>query len=194
MMNASTIVTLSRPAPLPSRIRYTPMPPTMSAIEQDERAGVGDDVADVEPGRDQIVGNVVPVLLRVDPLGADPHDHVARKRDGQQRPVPEPEQLRVAFRERERAPAREKAADQDRRSDDVHEEREVPAVRAHGCDDAHAHAPGFQIMSMRISTTTIEARVCMSRPVDVRLTASSSAFGPACPADASSCAFVGPSM
>ncbi len=161
---------------------------------QEDRAGVGDDEADVEPGRDQVVGHVVPVLLRVDPLGADPHDDVARERDGQHRPVAEPEQLRVPFRERERAPARQEAAGQDGRSDDVHEEREVPAVGPDGGDHADAHAPGFQIMSMTISTTTIEASVCMSRPVEVRLTASSSAFGPVSPAAASSCAFLGPSM
>jgi hypothetical protein len=38
----------------------------------------------------------------------------------------------------------------------VQEEREVPAVGADGGDDAHA--PGFQIMSSRISRTTSDQR------------------------------------
>ena len=50
-----------------------------------------------------------------------------------------------------------------------------------------AHAPGFQIMSMRIRSTSDGWRaVCSTRPRCVRLSASSSALGPVWPAASSS--------
>ena len=91
------------------------------------------------------------------------------QRDREERPVAEPEEPRVAAREGERARAGQQAADEDHRAEDVHEQREVPAVGPDGCEEAR-HAPGFQIMSMRIrSTTSARERVqeeAALRPVD----------------------------
>ena len=85
------------------------------------------------------------------------------------------------------------AADEDHRAEDVDEQREVPAVRPDRCEDAR-HAPGFQIMSMRISSTDALDGVCKTRPRCVRLIASSSALGPVWPAASSSLAFFIPAM
>ena len=76
---------------------------------------------------------------------------------------------------RRRAPRPgEQSADEDHRAEHVQEEREVPAVGP----DAHAHAPGFQIMSMRIRTRRPLATVCRRSPRGVRFSASSSVLGP----------------
>ena len=72
--------------------------------------------------------------------------------------------------------ARDEAGDEVHGAEHVHEEREVPVVRAH-CGE-HAHAPGFQIMSMMIRSRTAEVRACRRTPREVRLSARSSAFGP----------------
>ena len=56
----STSVTLSRPAALALPQAVDADAADDEGDEQHERAGVGDDVADVEPARKQLVGEVVP--------------------------------------------------------------------------------------------------------------------------------------
>src|SRR4029077_3287324 len=108
----------------------------------------------------------------------------------QQRPVAEPQEARFSPRKGERARAGQEPADEDHRSEDVQEEREVPAA---GSDDGEdAHAPGLKIMSRRMSNTAVEARAWRTTPADVRLRASNSELGPVCPAASSSFAFVIP--
>src|SRR5512133_2713802 len=120
------------------------------------------------------------MLLRGDPPRAAPHQDPAGERDDEQRPVAEPQEPGLALRKRERARSGDEAADQDHRAEDVQEEREVPAVGPDRGEDAHA--PGFQIMSMMMSRTTAEVRAWKRTPLEVRLSASSSALGPLCPA------------
>src|SRR4051812_40852448 len=183
--DAEEPVALALPQPV------DPDPADDQRDEQDQAAEVGDDEPDVEPLWNERVREVVPVLLGVDPLGADPHQDPAGQRDREQRPVAEAQEPWVALRERQRGRAGDEAADQHHRSEGVHEQREVPAVGSNGGEHAQAH--GFQIMSMMISRTTIDVRVWNRTPRDVRLSARSSAFGPVCPADWSSSAFFGPS-
>src|SRR5262245_30620669 len=162
--------------------------------QHEECSDVCDGEADPDPGglvdtlRQVAVG-----LLRVDPLGAEAHHDVARQRDGQQRPVSEPQRADVAASEREDARTREQAPYEDHRPEDVDEEREVPVRGPMGGEQAR-HAPGFQIMSMRIRSTTRLPNACSTSPRCVRLIASSSAFGPVCPAAWSSSAFFMPAM
>ena len=182
MISDRISVAFSSPAPPPDFRRRTPIPPVIRETTQDDRACVGDDVADAEPcGLVDLVGEIVPALFGVDPLGADSHEEPARQRDRQESPVPEPERSRIAARVDERARARDDAAYEDHRPEDVDEEREVLGVGSN-CGEEPGHAPGFQIMSMRISSTTTVAAAWNQTPFEVRFSASSSAFGPVWPA------------
>src|SRR4029453_6646278 len=158
---------------------------------EDQQPGVGNEVAGVEPSR-RGHAFVVEAFPRRRPFGADAHEDVPREPDGEKRPVAEPQHSCIAPRKGERAGAGERGADKDHRAEDVQEEQKVPAVRPNGGECAHA--PGFQIMSTRIRSTTIVARACNTMPFCVRLSASSSAFAPVWPADRSSWALFIPSM
>src|SRR5688572_6980269 len=162
--------------------------------ENEEGTGVRDDPPDAEPrGLVHSLREVFPGALRVQPLRADAHHDVPGQRDEQQRPVPEPEEAGVAARKRERARAGQQSADEHHRPEDVDEQREVPTVGPR-CGEERAHAPGFQIMSMRINTTTTVAAVCSASPCCVRLIATSSSLGPVWPAASSSFALFIPAV
>ena len=94
--------------------------------QQEQRAGVGGDEADPDPGR--VLGELVEVLARVDPLGAAAHDDVARQADEQERHHADPQHADIAARDEHARRRREQAADEDHRAEDVDEERQVQAV------------------------------------------------------------------
>ena len=92
--------------------------------------------ADAEPRR--LLGDVVPALLAPDPLRADAHENPARERQDEEREEAETREHGRAARglagpadelEAERG---DQAADEDRRAEDVQEEREL-----------HGQAPGL---------------------------------------------------
>jgi RNA polymerase sigma-70 factor (ECF subfamily) len=118
--------------------------------EDEQGAGVRRDVADPEPGRVEVVREV---LLRLRPLSADPHQDVRGQNAHQQRQQAEARQadgvVRPSPGENRRQRHGEQRSDQQHRAEDVQEEREVHLVGADGSE--HAHAPGFQIMSRRMT-------------------------------------------
>ena len=172
-----TIVALRSRVPLPERRRRTPMPPRTSAMTSASKPSVGDDEADVDPeGVTLVFGKIGVPLLRVEPLGSDPHQHVGRQAYEQQRPVAEAQHCRVSARECQGRRRSQHAADEDHRADDVQEQNVVPVVGTDGGEQAHA--PGFQIMSTRMSSVTRLATACSMRPRCVRLTARSSCARP----------------
>ena len=127
--------------------------------QEEDRADVGGDVADPDPG-----GVVVRVaeLLRVEPLGADPHDDVRGQSDEQQRAEREAaETRRIADTAGvSSAPAAAITAPTSSIAPEhVEEEREVPAVRPDVREEAD-HAPGFQTMRTRITRTSAVPATC----------------------------------
>ena len=93
------------------------------------RAAVGDEEADAEPGGLLDLGRqVVPALFPVDPFPAEPHQDEPGQAHEQEREVAEPEQARLAARQRQRSRAREESAEDDGRADDMQEQREVLIV------------------------------------------------------------------
>src|SRR5262249_37609557 len=146
---------------------------------------------DAEPGRSR---NALrgPALLRGDPLRADSHQDPPWQGHCEQRPVAEPQEAGVPAREGQTAGAGEEPADEDHRSEHVHEQREVPAVLT-DCRE-NRHAPGLKIMSRRMRTTVTDTSTWRMTPVDVRLRARSSSSGPSLPAASSSFALFMPCM
>ena len=111
----------------------------------------------------------------------------AGEADEQEREVAEPQQPGLAARQEERGRAREQRAEDDGRADEVQQQREALVV---GPDRGEQRqAPGFQIMSITISTIAADARARSRSPVGVRFKAVSSALGPVWPEATSALAF-----
>ena len=154
----------SSPVPPPPRTRRRPSPPRMS--EMSRSSAPASAVMKPIPIQAGSSGELVEVLARVDPLGAAAHHDVARQADEQERHHADPQRPDIAARDDHARGRREQAADEDHRAEDVDEERQVQAV---GTQHRGKHqAPGFQIMSTRISRIASDATEWSIRPCCVR--------------------------
>ena len=175
----------SNPVPPPPRTRRMPSPPRISEISRSSAPASA--VMKPIPIQAGSSGSCVEVLARVDPLGAAAHHDVAGQADEQERHHADPQRPDVAARDEHARGRREQAADEDHRAEDVDEERQVQAV---GTQHRGEHqAPGFQIMSTRISSDRERRdRVEHAARAACGRARRASRRGPCCPAATSSVA------
>src|SRR4051812_3105053 len=143
--------------------------------EQEKAAEVRREVADTQPTG--LVVDLVPPFLRIDPLRADPHGEPGGDPDEEGRAEGEshiPGRV-AAPAEKLGADRRDESPDEDRRTEYVEKERDVPAVGTDG--GKHRHAPGLKIMSTRKASRITTAAICRRRPALLRTRAWSSALG-----------------